>query len=474
MSMNEFGEPEDLHEAIRPGRPAPAPATEILAITAEEALSPHVDDLLKRQKSLRGEGGVTRGRRAWYYQNWFVFMVVGGLAAFAAWAVIEPYFNDHGYVQGKIQHVDPNGFGPGVLLNVPILGSLQVGSTEILILRGIKVQDHGKLQPIKDLDMFKVDQTIGVYVDSVGVQGGKDIAAGILVVLDPPPLTHELPSLSHQNAQTLAAAFLLFPLVAGFVGLGIGAVDGVICRLPRRALLAGGVGLLVGFVGGFISHILASLIYSPLSQLAMQQQGAELGSLTPFGFTVQMIGRGLAWALAGTAMGLGQGIALRSSRLFLYGLLGGVIGGLLGGLLFDPIDIMLLGMDKPKSTLSRMVGFVVVGGTVGTMIGVVELLARDAWLRMIEGPLSGKEFLIFKDVMKIGASPRSDIYLFNDPLVAGHHANLRMVGDDCDVDSVAADTPIEVNGHPCQRSRLRHGDRITIGRTSFVFEKRGR
>ena len=53
----------------------------------------------------------------------------------------------------------------------------------------------------------------------------------------------------------------MFPFVAGFIGLFIGAVDGLVCRLPRRALFCGLVGLFVGFVGGFISSILANVIY---------------------------------------------------------------------------------------------------------------------------------------------------------------------------------------------------------------------
>src|SRR5262249_17241373 len=158
---------------------------------------------------------------------------------------------------------------------------------------------------------------------------------------------------------------------------------------------------------------------------------------TPLGFVLQMVGRSLAWGLAGMAMGLGQGLALRSKRLLLYGFLGGIVGGLLGGLLFDPVDMILLGPEKPSAHWSRLIGFACIGACVGAMIGVVELLARDAWLRMIEGPLAGKEFLIFKDVLTVGSSPRSDIYLFNDPLVAGHHATLRAMGDECEIENCA-------------------------------------
>src|SRR5256885_13193801 len=145
------------------------------------------------------------------------------------------------------------------------------------------------------------------------------------------------------------------------------------------------------------------------------------------------------------AMGLGQGIALRSRRLLIYGLLGGVVGGLLGGLLFDPIDLLLLGPDKPSAHWSRLIGFAVIGLSVGAMIGIVELLARDAWLRMTQGPLTGKEFLLFKDVMNVGSSPRSDIYLFNDPLVIGNHATIRAMGDECEIEARESSHSILLN-----------------------------
>jgi hypothetical protein len=67
----------------------------VIRITREEAIDPHVDDMLKRQMSLRGEPGVTRDRgRKWFYQNWFIFMLVGTLGALAAWAILEPVFDD--------------------------------------------------------------------------------------------------------------------------------------------------------------------------------------------------------------------------------------------------------------------------------------------------------------------------------------------------------------------------------------------
>ena len=106
------------------------------------------------------------------------------------------------------------------------------------------------------------------------------------------------------------------------------------------------------------------------------------------------------------------------------------------------------------------------------LIGIVELLARDAWLRMTQGPLTGKEFLIFKDVMNVGSSPRSDTYLFNDPLVAENHAVLRARGDACEIEARQKSQPVLVNDRSVTQARLRHGDTVTIGRTVFVFQQR--
>jgi pSer/pThr/pTyr-binding forkhead associated (FHA) protein len=106
------------------------------------------------------------------------------------------------------------------------------------------------------------------------------------------------------------------------------------------------------------------------------------------------------------------------------------------------------------------------------MIGIVELLARDTWLRMTQGPLSGKEFILFKDVMNVGCSPRSDIYLFNDSQVAPDHAVIRTVGEESEIEARDGLHPVLLNNNPVRRGRLRHGDTVGIGRTTFVFQRR--
>lgn len=453
----------------------------VIRISADDVSSTHVDDMLKRQMSMRGDPGVTRDRNhAWYYQNWFVLAVVGMLGALAAWAILEPMFDDYLYIQGKItavnksdnppEHIHLNGAGSN--LADETAGSITINGETVFLLPATKEIHIDKSVGLLKPDALKEGDTVGVYVDYF--EGTDEaISFATFIVQSPPPQSpgQARRTLHQLNARQSAAGLLLFPLVAGFIGLFIGAADGMVCRLPRRALLCGLVGLLVGFVGGFISMLIAGIAYMPLHNVAINQASNGSG-LTPIGFAVQIIGRSLAWCLAGSTMGLAQGIALRSKRLLLYGLLGGVVGGLLGGLLFDPIDVILLGPDKPSAMWSRLIGFSVIGLSVGGMIGIVELLARDAWLRMTQGPLTGKEFLIFKDVMNIGSSPRSDIYLFNDPLVAEQHAIIRAIGDECEIEARQTTNPVMLNNRSVTRSRLRHGDNVTIGRTSFVFQQR--
>lgn len=445
--------------------------SQILRITREDANSSHVDDLLRRHASLRGEQGITRDRsRRWYLQNWFVFMIAGTLGALVAYAFLNPFFDEHLYVSGPVTAIDTSPTSTirlmedGTEVDIPPDQYLDahIGTHVIAFTPGTRWRKaHGKYETF-NAGNLAVGQTLGVYVDFLGDSSSEHSIARF-VIPDPKRRVADAP-LADQVRSHLVSQVLMFPLIAACIGLFIGAADGFMCRLPRRFLLGGTIGLVFGLVGGFFSWVLAEVVYGLVTHFARMHPGA-------LGFGIQTAGRGIAWTFAGASMGLGQGIALRSKRLLLYGFLGGLIGGLLGGLLFDPIDILILGTDKPSSSISRWVGIGTIGLVVGLMIGLVELLARDAWLRMTAGPLVGKEFLIFKDIMRMGSSPRSEIFLFNDPAVAPQHAILRTTGDIIEIENSCRESPVSVNGRPVQRSRLRHGDRISLGRTSFTFQR---
>ncbi|HWW60694.1 MAG TPA: FHA domain-containing protein, partial [Thermoanaerobaculia bacterium] len=445
--------------------PNETPLDAPIVITKDEANSRHVDDLIKRQMSLRGEGIATEPRRRWYYQNWLLFMLVGAVAAFLAWAVIEPRFDDYHYTQGKVEAMNldevftPPNQNPDEPSELYGRGHVTVRGQKIWFYPVAEQLENDRARGHFDASTLQPGQEIGLYTKYYPVGGGEDLAIAHFV--DPHPKTpatgKALTPLREQNSTTDTFALLTFSIVAGFIGLGIGAADGIVCRVWRRALIGGLVGMLIGLVGALFTSVAARVVYIMLSNFAMSQRSSDSSAAQALGFLLQMIARMFAWTLAGMAMGLGQGVALRSKRLLAYGFLGGIIGGLLGGLLFDPLDLVILGQDRVGAEISRLVGFVVIGAAVGAMIGIVELLTRDAWLRMTEGPLAGKEFLIFRDTMNIGASPKSEIYLFNDPGVAATHAQLRVIGDETEITARDRVHPLIVNQSAVRNARLRHG-----------------
>jgi hypothetical protein len=450
----------------------PAP----IRITRDEAMSSHVEDLLQRQRSLRGQRTTGDRKVPWYFRNWLVLGFAGLAGALLAWSLLEPFFDDVPYMEGTVQSVDatPRTFGEGDE-QMHIQGTFEFhedagGRLEVMVLAETRQMRDERAGDTFDLASLPTGARIGLYAEALPIPGQDNKAMARWVDLAPDSGSAKARlSLKSQERRSSVAGFLLFSVVAALVGMTIGGVDGIVCRQPRRAILSALIGGAVGLIGGFVSSILASVIYMPFTALASNWMA---GTMAPLGFLMQIIGRTLAWMLAGMAMGLGQGVSLRSKRLLLFGFLGGTLGGLLGGLLFDPIDFVILGTEKPSAHVSRLVGLGVIGAGVGVMIGVVELLARDAWLRMTEGPLAGKEFLLFKDVLRIGADSSSEIYLFGDPQVAPHHATLRTVGDDFEVENHNTRNPLLVNGRPVDRRRLNHGDQIAIGRTSFTFQRR--
>lgn len=447
-------------------------AERVIKLTRDELMSEHVDELVQRQMSLLGERVIIERKRRWYYRNWFVFMVVGCIAAIIAWAIIEPYFDDLFYIQGKLVKIDTDSSKAPfkncigyicvscISKNRDCLNCIWVHKKTSTVVNG---QKGKQFFPEK----LKINQEVGVYVwnDFINFKDSNWIAYYVSLTVNPNPPKNALMSLSSLRSRQIKAIFLLFSLAAGFIGLAIGAVDGFICRAFRRALIGGGVGLFIGLIGGFFSIIFAGLVFTLLISLAL-----NANIFSTLGFLFLVIARALAWGIAGITMGLGYGISLRSKRLILYGFIGGIVGGILGGMFFDPLGKLIGNIFSGH--WSRLIGLAIIGASVGVAIGVVELVSREAWLRMTEGPLAGKEFMIFKNIMKMGSSPRNEIYLFNDPQVKDIHARLLMVGDEYDIESQDTMKPVLVNNRPVKLVRLHNGDRITMGKTSFIFEKR--
>src|SRR5947209_1130384 len=132
-------------------------SNEPIKITRDEALGGHVDDMLKRQMSLRGETGINRDRgRRWYYQNWFVFTLAGLAAAAAAWALVEPFMEDCLHIQGKITAIDTTPSTSGL----PIQGSITVNKDKVFLLDNTRYLGKKRGEAGVDINTLKVGDEV--------------------------------------------------------------------------------------------------------------------------------------------------------------------------------------------------------------------------------------------------------------------------------------------------------------------------
>ena len=267
-----------------------------------------------------------------------------------------------------------------------------------------------------------------------------------------------------------AAALLLFPTVAGAIGLFLGAAEGIMCRNPVRAMTSGMVGLGVGFGGGFIALFVAGIIFSISGSIAVAfWEDPQPGAMpTGLALLILMMGRSAAWAIASIPAGLGQGIALRQKKVAINGVVGGILGGLIGGLLFDPISLVFTTADG-EASLSRAVGFTFIGLLVGLFVGLVEGWTKTAWLLMQKGSLAGKQFVLYKDTTILGSSPKAELYLFKDSAIEPRHAVIHTRGGRFEIEDCDTADGTYVNGSPVQRRLLQSGDKIALGKTVLEF-----
>jgi len=142
-------------------------------------------------------------------------------------------------------------------------------------------------------------------------------------------------------------------------------------------------------------------------------------------------------------------------------MIGGALGGLAGGLIFHMLDgVELFGIEAA----GRLFSLLAIGALIGFGLTAVEAVLKEAWLRIVKGPLAGKEFVIYQDRTVIGASPKADITLFKDESIEPEHAVIEMTPRGFTITDQRSRTGTFVNDREIESQQLKSGDRIQIGR----------
>jgi hypothetical protein len=244
------------------------------------------------------------------------------------------------------------------------------------------------------------------------------------------------------------------------IAISLGMAESVATRNWQGAIIYGGVGAVLGLIGGFIFALIANPLYHALGG----GQSADRASLA-----LQVAARSVGWGLLGLFLSAAPGVVMRNGRKLVLGMVGGMIGGVIGGALFDPIA-----QSTQDPMLSRFIVIVAIGVITGVGTALVENVAKQGWLKVVQGLIAGKQFIVYRNPTFIGSAPACEIYLFKDAQVGARHAALHVFDLGYQIEDLGSGGRTLVNGRPIRRARLRSGDRIQIGSTAFTFHERAR
>src|SRR5262245_19744400 len=221
------------------------------------------------------------------------------------------------------------------------------------------------------------------------------------------------PAIVEEGAARVRQAGIRGLFLGLMVALGLSLVDALWNLTARRlgqVSMRVGVAILVGAIGGLIGGILGQLLHG----------------LTPVLFVV-------GWTLTGTLVGMsvrgferlaGMMRGQRSRgpvRKLVKCLVGGSIGGLVGGFLALLLRVALtsaFGEKDPDWLWSPTLwGFVALGMCIGLLVGLAQVILKEAWIKVEAGFRPGREMILSKDRTTIGRAEACDLGLFGDPAI---------------------------------------------------------
>ena len=211
-------------------------------------------------------------------------------------------------------------------------------------------------------------------------------------------------------------------VIAGYNGW----LQGSKLHIIRGVLLGGFLGWIGARMGAalgdaIIVHTVGESVFGPNGSIGLKIL-AHIVALTPIG----------------TFLGTAVGASSLNWRRAVQGAIGGTIGAGIGAALFDPIAFVFAAAiisargatsgEAEVGMYSRALYCVLLGAGIGFFVGIIENLARVAWLRLALGRNEGKEWIVDQATTIIGRSETAQVPLFGDPAIVPSHASITRHG----------------------------------------------
>ena len=262
--------------------------------------------------------------------------------------------------------------------------------------------------------------------------------------------------------QASFSSYMLFSIVSGAVfgfvlGAFFGSAEGIIVSVKRRILIGSLTGAVAGLIGGIVGFSIGQGVLFLIGNSLFR----SYSRIETFGLS---IARAIGWAILGIFVGIGEGVRARSGKKILVGFLGGLIGGTLGGIVLEYTRVLF-----PTIGFARLIGLALFGLLIGVFYSIIEKRLAYGVLRVLNGNLKGKEYLIGQRRMRIGSSEKNEISITDYRNVEELHAVLKTRGDEVILERADPSRPVLVNDTEIERHVLKYEDVVQVGSAKFFY-----
>lgn len=244
----------------------------------------------------------------------------------------------------------------------------------------------------------------------------------------------------------LAFLVAIVPVVVGF---GIVAWPSLSAGQVSSALTTSRTAVVVALLAGIVGLLAATPVYNELST----EGGSTLAAI------------GFAFSIVSGLVGAGIGIAV-SHRKAVLGLIGGLLGGIIGGLI-----IGAMGGGRSATAGQLVLAVPLAAAAVGAAIGSAERFAKQVWIDVLEGPLAGRELILYDERTVLGSADTLPVSLADETLEV-EHVEVLVSPMSITVRSLSPSAQLTVNDQVVTNANVDSGDLIEIGRTFLNISRR--